>query len=234
MKWGIHFRISSDFDADLWGLPPPSSKRWITGSKGKVLEVLYHFQYAPQSWKEWQRVASIKVQIQSLITNLEFEEYGAKEIVESCYTISEIGKYFTGFIKFHKPLYPFGKNEFMRSLTIYAHRLHYENMWSYEALMAMGLHFNASCGLGYSYKDVMRKAKSISKLDRSDWNIKLSKEELQIAHKRGADKTAQIKRDKTREKRELVYRLREDGATILSISEQLSVSSSTVKRWLKQ
>lgn len=149
MQWGISFKINSDFDIKRWGLPPPSHTRWLTKMDGtKSLNVLYHFQYAPQSWKEWQRVASIKVQIKQQIGHVEFEEYEPYEVTGKVYTISELGKSFTEFVKYQKPLYPQNKSEFMRSLTIYAMRLHYENMLHYEAVIAMALHFNSKCSLG--------------------------------------------------------------------------------------
>jgi len=127
MQWGITLNLKSDFDMSLWSLPPPSATRWLSKMDNtKTLEVLYHFQFTPQSWREWQRVASIKIQMKQLIPQLEFTEYVGNDEVQRVYTIAELGKHFTKFIKYHKPLYPSGKDEFMRSLTLYCQRLYYE------------------------------------------------------------------------------------------------------------
>ena len=93
MRAGIAFRVITDFDSELWGLPPPSGKRWLSSIHGlKTLEKLYHFRYNPQSWKEWQRVAAIKIQIAQRIPNIEFVEYEPLAVIEKAYTVTELGE----------------------------------------------------------------------------------------------------------------------------------------------
>lgn len=234
MQYGISLRVDADFDSDLWGLPPPSKQRWITKSDStKSLNILYHFQYSPQSWREWQRVASMKVQISNRIARVEFEEYQAPESIDSVYSISELGKHFTEFVKYHKPLYPKDKSEFMRSLTIYAKRLHYEKMLHFEAVLAMALHFNSKCEIGYSFRELNRKTRAIFELDREEWKIKLSDEARHKVLSESALKSAQVKNDKSQAKRDRAKSLRDDGMTLDAISSELGVSLSTVKRWLR-
>ena len=235
MQWGISLNIVSDFDSELWGLPPPSKIRWLSKMDGtKTLQVLYHFQYMPQSWKEWQRVASIKVQIQELIANAIFNEYELFDDVERVYSIAELGSNFTKFVKYQKPLYPSGKNEFMSSLTKYAIRLHYEQQLYFEAVMAIALHFNSKCGLDYSFRELNRKARAIFELDRSSWKVKLSDAELKEAHRRGNQISSQKMRDKSKHIRDEAMRLKADGKTLDAISQILSVSLSTVRRYVSK
>ena len=232
MKTGIAFRVVSDFDSELWGLPPPSGKRWLSSIHGlKTLELLYHFQYNPQSWKEWQRVAAIKIQIAQRTPNIEFVEYEPLAVIERVYTITELGKHFPQFIKFPKPLYPSGKDDFMRSLTYYCFKLHYYEMLHIEAVIAMAIRFNQLIGSPYSYREVMRKANAVYGLDRSEWRQKLSKEELQAAHKKGAQITNEMKRERSNAKREKAMQLRKEGMTLQQIADELGVSLRTVKGW---
>jgi len=233
MQWGITLKIVSDFDKCLTLLPPSSSERWLSQTIGaSILELSYHFQYAPQSWREWQRVSSIKVQIQKLLPNVVFKDYTAVDEVQKVYTISELGKYFPDFVRYQKPLYPSGKNEFMSSLTKYTIRLHYEKQLHHEAVVAMALHFNSKCGLDYSFRELNRKVKAILKLDRSDWKVKLSKDELRKAHERGNEISSQKMRDNSKRKRDEAIRLRADGKTLNAISQILNISLSTVRRYL--
>ncbi|MCK9482469.1 MAG: hypothetical protein M0R38_12075 [Bacteroidia bacterium] len=235
MQWGISLNIVSDFDSEIWGLPPPSHKRWLTKMDGtKILNILYHFQYMPQSWKEWQRVSSIKVQIQKLTPSIKFIDYEPYEITGRVYTITELGKHFTEFVKYQKPLYPKEKSEFMRSLTIYAMRLHYENMLHFEAVMAMALNFNIKCVFGYKHRELNRKVRAIFELDRSSWKIKLSDEELKQSLHDRALKTAQIKRDKSQHKRDEAMSLKANGKTLQDISNALDISLSTVRRYVSK
>ena len=232
MQTGISLRIVSDFDSELWGLPPPSGIRWLSRCDGKkVLEILYHFQHNPQSWREWQRIAAIKVQIRQKVPNVEFDEYEGSDEVQRVYTIAELGKHFPKFIKFHKPLYPSDKSEFMRCLTLYCQRLHYEQQLHFEAVVAMALHFNSKCGLGYSHREVMKKAKSVMLLDRDEWKVKLSADELKEAHARGGKKRVQQKRELFQAKRDEALKLRADGMLLKDIATKLGVSERTVKRW---
>jgi len=232
MQWGITLNLKSDFDKILWSLPPPSAKRWLSKMDNtKTLQVLYHFQYTPQSWREWQRIASIKIQMMELVPHLTFGEYEAFDEVERVYTIAELGKYFSKFIKYHKPLYPSDKSEFMRCLTYYCQRLHYEQQLHIEALIAIAFHFNSKCNLGYSHREVMKKAKSVMKLDRSSWKVKLSDEALQEAHKKGAAIANDKKRQASQSKRDEAMRLRSDGMLLKDIATHLGVSLRTVKSW---
>jgi len=232
MQTGISLRIISDFDSELWGLPPPSATRWLSCYDGKkVLEVLYHFEHNPQSWREWQRVATIKIQIKQLIPQLEFTEYEGSDEVQKVYTIAELGKHFKKFIKYHKPLYPSGKDEFMRSLTLYCQRLYYEEQLHLEAVIAMALHFNSKCGLGYSHREVMKKAKSVMKLNRGEWRVKLNAGELKEAHSKGGLLTVAKKRELFSAKRDEAIELRKSGIILKDIAIKLEVSIITVKRW---
>ena len=232
MKTGIAFRVVSDFDSELWGLPPPSGKRWLTRFKNSsIQEVLYHFEYNPQSWREWQRVAAIKIQIAQRIPNIEFVEYEPLGVIERVYTITELGKHFPQFIKFPKPLYPSGKDDFMRSLTLYCQKLYYEELLHIEAVIAMAIRFNELLDNPYSFREVLRKANAVYALDRSDWRQKLSKEELQAAHKKGAQITNEMKREKSNANKEKAMQLRKEGMTLQQIADEVGVALITVKKW---
>ena len=232
MQWGITLNLKSDFDKSLWSLPPPSAKRWLSKMDNtKTLQVLYHFQYTPQSWREWQHIASIKVQMMEIVPHLVFSEYETIDKIDRVYTITELGRFFPKFIKYHKPLYPSGKDEFMRSLTLYCQRLYYERQLHIEAVIAMALHFNSKCNLGYSHREVMKKSKSVMKLDRCSWKVKLSENELKEAHKRGNQISSQKMRDKSNPIREEAMRLRSEGMLLKDISNYLNVSLRTLNRW---
>ena len=232
MHCGINLRIVSHFDSELWGLPPPSSIRWLSRYDGKkTLEVLYHFEHNPQSWREWQRIASIKMQILQRVPNVEFNEYVPNEAIQRTYTVSELGKHFPKFIKFHKPLYPGDKSEFMRCLTLYCQRLYYEQQLHVEAVLAMALHFNSKGGYGYSFRELNRKTRAVMELNRSRWRVKLNDAELKEAHVKGADTTNEIKRQKSNAKRNEAVELRKSGMILKDIAKKLGVSIATVKRW---
>ncbi len=232
MQWGITLNLKSDFDRSLWSLPPPSAKRWLSKMDGtKTLQVLYHFHYTPQSWREWQRIASIKIQMVELVPHLTFSEYEAFDEVDRVYTIAELGSKFPKFIKYHKPLYPSDKSEFMRSLTLYCQRLHYEKRLHVEALIAIAFHFNTKCGLGYNHREVMKKAKSVMKLDRSKWREKLNADELLHVKSENGKKRVQQKREEFALKRKEAVKLRSDGMLLKDIAKELGVSIVTVKRW---
>jgi len=232
MQWGITLNIKSDFDRSLWSLPPPSSKRWLSQMDGaKTLQVLYHFHYTPQSWREWQHIATIKIQMMELVPHLAFSEYMALDDIQRVYTITELGRYFSKFVKFHKPLYPSGRDEFMRCLTLYCQRLYYEEQLHIEALIAMALHFNSKCDLGYSHREIMKKAKSIMKLDRSKWRVKLSDKELHKVKSSNGKKRVQQKREEFEVKKIKAQLLRDDGMLLKDISKELEVSLRTVKSW---
>ncbi len=232
MQWGISFTLESEFEAELYSLPPASSKRYLTRmNKANLISILYHFQYTPQSWKEWQRVSSIKIQMKQKAPHIRFVDYEPQEVVEYIYTVSELGKHFTEFIKFQKPLYPSDKSEFMSFLTLYTIRLYYEHQLHHEAVIAMALRFNSISSLGYSFRELNRKVIAILKLDRSEWKLKLSKKDLKLAHKRGNEISSQKMRDKSKPIRDKAAHLRVEGNTLSHISKILGISLSTVKRW---
>jgi len=232
MNWGITLNIKSDFDKSLWSLPPPSATRWLSKMDNtKTLEVLYHFQYMPQSWREWQHIASIKIQMVELVPHLIFSEYEAFDEVERVYTITELGKYFPKFIKYHKPLYPSDKSEFMRCLTYYCQRLHYEKRLHVEALIAIAFHFNTKCGLDYSHREVVKKAKSVMQMDRSEWRVKLSDKELHKVKSSNGKKRVQQKREEFEAKKIKAQLLRDDGMLLKDIATHVGVSIRTVKSW---
>ncbi len=232
MQTGIAFEVISGFDSELWGLPQPSGKRWLTHfKKSATLEILYHFQYNPQSWKEWQRVAAIKIQIAQRIPDIEFADYEPNGTIEIAYTVAELGKYFPQFIWFPKPKYPTGKDDFFRHLKWYAQKLYYLKMLHIEAVIAMAIHFNEVLEKPYSYREVMRKAKAVCALDRSEWRQKLSKEDLRAAHQKGAHITNEIKRERSNANKEKAMQLRTEGMTLQQIADEVGVSLRTVKSW---
>ncbi|SFV58369.1 hypothetical protein MNB_SM-7-1334 [hydrothermal vent metagenome] len=231
MYYGLSLLFDSDFDKALWSLPPPSSTRRLSSLNGERLEILYHFQYTPQSWREWQRLASIKIQIKRLLPDVEFGDECFIDEVQKVYTIAELGRYFPDFIKFHKPLYPSGKEDFMRSLTIYAQRLYYEKQLYYEAVIVMAIHFNTKGGYGYSFRELNAKAKAIMELDRDKWKVKLTDKELKEAHSKGGKKRVQQKREQFAKLKERALQMRKEGMTLKAISEALEVSLRTVHNW---
>ncbi len=234
MRWGISFNIAATYESDLWGLPPPSSTEVVQKWDGtQMINVLYHFQYSPQSWKEWQRVAGIKVQIKNKIKHVEFQEYELLEVDGKIYTVSELGKHFREFVKFPKPLFP-GKRESYRMLCRHAKRLYYENLLHEEQLIATSIRFNATDPEGVT--QTVKRALSAYKfaLDHlNEWKVKLGKVELIAAHRKGAAKTHQLRRDKSASKRERAKSLRAEGMIFSRIALALDVSLRTVKRWLK-
>jgi hypothetical protein len=235
MRWGISFNIPAIHQSELWGLPPPSERETIQKWDGtQLINVLYHFQYAPQSWKEWQRVAGIKVQMQRRIKHLEFQEYDSFSIDGKIYTVSELGQYFKDFVKFPKPMFPGQKRKAYQKLCIHAKRLHYEGLLHVEQLIATSIRFNDIDpeGIGQTVKRAITSHRFA--LDHSDkWNRKLNEDELIMAHKKGAAKTHEIRRNKSEPKRVQAKNLRDDGMTFSEISSEIGVSLSTVKRWLK-
>lgn len=239
MKSGINLVIKKELDKTLWSLPPPSATRWLTSRNGKELDIYYLFEYSPQSWREWQRLASIKIQMKEKSKHIVFKEIDftkrENELfkiinVTRLYTIAELGSYYTKFIKFHKPLYPSAKSEFMRNLTLYAQRLHYEDMLYFEALYAIALHFNDRLNL-YSFRELSKKCKSIMMMNKSEWRKKLKPKELKKAHSDGANQTNTKRRELSNIKRDEALKLRSDGMILSDIAIELKVSIITVKRW---
>lgn len=242
MRWGISLNIPAIHEDDLWGLPPPSKRevvqRW---DNTKMIQLLYHFQHAPQSQKEWQRVAGIKVQMLSNIKDIEFLEYEPSEVEGRVYTISELGKHFKAFVEF--PM-PFFEGTPQAILTRHAKRLHYEGLLHIEQLIfaSMWIKEIAPEGeTGRRKKDegigqVMRRAKSAYKfaLDHLDeWPVKLSAKERHKVLSQSALKSAQVRRDKNKDRRERAKSLRDEGKTLLEISSLLGVSRRTVSNYLK-
>ena len=233
MRWGIGFNVEPEYEYELSALPPPSSRRYLTRmNKTKSLQVLYHFEYAPQSWKEWQRTASIKIQMKEKAPHINFIEYDAEGEYERLYTVSDLGKHFPEFIKYQKPYYPDSKGEFMRKLTLYAQRLYYERQFHFEAVLAMALHFNTVCSLGYSFREINRKARAIFELNTDDWKAKLSVKERHRILSESAYKSAEAKKRKSQGKKADAVVLREKGMVLKKIAETLNISLSTVRRYL--
>jgi len=159
--------------------------------ESKHITIVYLFQYAPQGWKEMQRLASIKVQMKSLIPSIELMEEDISSYVSSAedvgkiYTISDLGQFFRDFVRYPTPWYPEGKDDYMSKLAIYAKNLYRYDLFHFESVLAMAMHFNQILGWIYSYREVMKKSLSIMKLDRSGWKRKLDEDELENALSQG-------------------------------------------------
>ncbi len=243
MRWGIAFNVAATYESDLWGLPPPSQIE--TGQKWdgtKMISVLYHFQYTPQSRKEWQRVAGIKVQIANKIKGVEFQEYEPLEVDGRIYTISELGGHFGAFVKFPAPFFD-GTPQ--RILTRHAKRLYYEGLLHLEQLIFASMWIADIAPKNESgrrpkkegMRQVMRRAKSAYQfaLDhQDDWKVKLSAESRHKVLSQSALKSAQVKRDNTREKRERAKSFRDEGMTFSLIAKELGISLRTAKSWAKR
>jgi hypothetical protein len=190
MSWGIAFKIEATRESSLASFPEPTARVRFNNHDGlsNYICIYYLFDYAPQSFKELQRIAGIKEQMSRCLP-LEFiedmeiaidpDEIGFK------WKVSELGKYFNEYIQFPTPLYPQHKDEFMRSLTLYAQRLYYQHRLFSESILAMAIHFNKYMKESYSRKELQRKVYSIMQLDRSVWKLRLGKEELQDALSKG-------------------------------------------------
>jgi hypothetical protein len=180
VQWGIVFKILNHDEPMLTSFPEPSMHlRYQTmNGPSDFITVTYLFHYAPQSWKELQRVAGIKHQMCTLIPSISMME----EMVEitpdddisigTVYTVSELGKFFHGYIAFPKPWYPQESDDFMKKLAIYAKKLYYEELFHFESVLAMAIFFNQKIGSPYSRSEVLKKAISILALERGDWKKK--------------------------------------------------------------
>lgn len=240
MQWGIEFSIPAAYESELWSLPTPSTTRQLSRRDGNAsLAVAYRFEYAPQSWKEWQRVASIKVQIANRLKRCEFEEYvQGDEIPTAVYSISELGKSFPAFVKFPQPQFPTAKGEAYRMLCRHAKRLCYEELLHVEQLIATSFRFNEIEGNGEGIGQTVRRAISAYKFaqeHRQEWPVKLTDSERKNALSNAGKKGAAIAAGKKRNnpKRTEAETLRDQGKTYAEISEDLGVSHSTVKRWFR-
>ena len=242
MKWGISFNVPAAHKADLWGLPPPSqmweTQRW---DGAKVINVLYHFLHTPQSRKEWQRVAGIKVQIANMIECVEFPEYEPVEVEGKVYTVSELGKYFKAFVKFPAPYFD-GTPQAI--LTRHAKRLHYEGKLHVEQLIFASMWVKETAPKGEAgrrkkdegMRQVMKRAISAYRfaLDHlEEWPVKLGEEERHNVLSQSALKAAEAKRDKSKEKRDRVKSFRSQGKPFAFIAKELGVSLATAKRYAK-
>ncbi len=238
MNWGISFKIPAKFESELWEqLPTPSQLRRLSSRSGKtILNVLYHFQYPPQSWREWQRVASIKAQIQKRINCVVFCEYEVIDFIENVYYISELGRHFEAFIKFPKPLFPNSKKDIYQKLCMYAKRLHYEGLLHVEQLIATSIRFNV---VEENKADISQKIKrAISSYKfaceyKDEWQTKLSKEERHKVLSESAKKSAVIRKKKSEDKKKLAIMLKNEGSSLKDIVEKLNISQSTLWRFLK-
>ncbi len=241
MRWGIAFTISTTFESDLWAIPPPSKREMIRRWNGKEkILILYQFSYPPQSWKEWSRVAGIKVQLQQRFNGIEFIEFDAVYDIEKVYTISELGKHFELFVKFPKP---FVDGTPYMTLCRYAKRLHYEKMLHIEQLVAASLWIATLDDPGTNrrrpYKEGVRqcfkRAVSAYKfaLDhRDEWQQKLNDEDRHNRQREGALKSAKVRKQNSAKKRELAVQMRKDKMTYAAIADELQVSFKTIQRWL--
>ena len=193
MHWGIEFNIPYTDKPLLINFPEPTQRvRYMTG-KGESpnLTVRYVFRYAPQSWHEMQWLASIKIRMKQQIPSISFteesieENIGGHADIDKIYTISELGKFFSKFIRYPKPWYPQEKDEYMSKLAIYAKKLYYEGLYHFESVLAMAIHFNTCIGSPFSRREVQKKTISIMHLDQEGWKRKLEPEALIQAHKDG-------------------------------------------------
>jgi len=195
MQWGIEFDMRATNRPLLSNFPEPTIVTRFTTITGQSdsIRVVYLLEHAPQSWKEMQRLAGIKEQMAELLPDIRFTqqmEYDSSmaDMIGSKCKLNALGKYFPKYIKFPTPLYPQDKGEFMKNLTLYAKRLHYQNRLYFESLLAIAIHFNECLNLPYSRKELQAKAISVLEIDRSGWNKRLSEEEQKEAHSKGGKK----------------------------------------------
>lgn len=234
----IVFWLPKKYEKLIWSLPEPSSKQ--TYRKGFLLS--YTFQFMPQGKREWQRVASFKVQLKNRFPELIFKDPELIDDIDGkIYKISKLGKYFTDSIKFPPAFY---EGENIQVLTRHAKRLHYYGMLYFEHLMYVS-HRLAEMDDGGTerrsrkegMRQIMKRAESaylfaLEHLD--DWKVKLSDEDRHTALSQAALKSAQVKREKSKPKRDSAKMMREEGHKLASIASEIDVSLSTVKRWLKK
>jgi hypothetical protein len=215
VRWGIKFKIPFADEPKTASFPEPTVRtRYATiNGRSDFVTIIYLFEFAPQSWHEMQRVASIKVQMKRLIPSIifSFEDIGIEvteyEEVGKIYAVRELGDFFREFILYPKPWYPHSKDEFMSRLTIYAQKLHYEGLLHFESVLAMAMHFNQSLDRPYSFREIVKKTISILKLDRSSWREKLAPEELEQALKQGGKIRGAKISEKARERTMIVFQL---------------------------
>jgi len=234
MRWGLSFLIPIVFEADLWELPKPSQIRRLSSISGKrTINVLYHFEYPPQSWKEWQRVASIKVQIKKRFQYVVFNQYLVYGTVDTLYLITELGEYFKVFIKFPKPYFPSSKDEIYQRLCVHAKRLCYEELFYVEQLISTSIRFSLIFDNKAELRQIIRRAISAYKWadeHKNEWKTKLSIEERHNILSQSAKKSAIVRGKKTKDKKELALKLKNNGTSLKNICKELGISRSTLWR----
>jgi len=234
MRWGISFIIPSVFEADLWELPRPSQLRRLSSISGKtIINVLYHFEYPPQSWREWQRVAGIKVQIKKRYTYVIFNQYLIYDTVDNVYLITELGEYFKIFIKFPKPYYPSSKDQIYQRLCVHAKRLCYEELFYVEQLIATSIRFSLIFDNQSELRQIIKRAISAYKWadeHKVHWKTKLSAEVRHKVLSNAAKKSAMMRSKNTKDKKELALKLRNNGLSLKNICKELAISRSTLWR----
>lgn len=237
MRWGLVFSVPAAYESDLWGLPPPSKERRLSCLGGKqIVEYSYIFEYSPQSWNEWQRVAGIKVQLEHRIGKISFKDYEQTEVSGPVYTVAELGKHFSAFIKFPAPFFPSAPKEAFQRLCIHAKRLHYEKKLHLEQLIATSIRFNSAGGNEEGPSQTLKRAIAAYQFaltHQDKWSMKLSGGALKEAHIDGAAKTNARKKDTAAENKSKALELKAAGATVTKIASTLGVHRSTVSRYLK-
>lgn len=234
MRLGISFIIPAVFETDIWELPKPSQLRRLSSISGKTtINVLYHFEYPPQSWREWQRVASIKVQIKKRFTYVIFNQYSGYDTVDCVYLIAELGEYFKVFIKFPKPYYPFSKDEIYQRLCVHAKRLCYEELFYIEQLIATSIRFSLAFYNKAELRQIIKRAISAYKWaheHKSEWKTKLTREEKHKVLSNAAKKSAMIRSKDKKDKKELALKLKSNGVSLKNICKELGISRTTLWR----
>ena len=244
MQWGIEFKIPYTDSPLLVNFPKPTQRVQYATGKGpsENLTVRYLFKYGPQSWHEMQRLASIKVQMKQLIPSLLFteENIDANADIDKIYTIGELGKGFSKYIKYPKPWYPQDKDEYMSRLAIYAKTLYYKGLYHFESVLAMAIHFNTCIGSPYSRRQVQKKAISIMHLDQEGWKRKLEPEALIQAHKAGGKRRGKQMSEESLERMMQVsqllpiYKNRRNSFDVKTIVEITGYSKSTIYSIIKK
>jgi len=193
VQWGIGFKIPYEDEPLLVNFPEPTVRVRYRNMNGdsNFVTIKYLFRYPPQGWKEMQRLASIKIKMKKLIPSIIFLEEDVSlsvsddDEIGKIYIISELGQFFRDYLRYPTPWYPEGKDDYMSKLAIYAKNLYRYDLFHFESVLAMAMHFNQLLGRVYSHREVMKKVASVMKLDRSGWKRKLDKDELENALSQG-------------------------------------------------
>ncbi len=244
MKWGVTLNVPAA--SLLQRLPEPSSIKQLTRSDGGMtIQATYHFEFAPQSWREWQRVAGIKAQIKHLINQCDFSEYSGDEVSGKLYTISELGKHFKQYIAFPKPQFPLSAGEQYSRLCRHAKRLHYEGLLYFEQLVATSWRFNEAMAEidnksrrgKQGFRQVMvvaKRAWEFAQTRKHEWPVKLSADELKASRddsrRKGAAKTNGNKRGLATINGYIAKAIIDDGQSIKDAVEILGISQPTAYR----